>query len=156
MKQLRIDTINIAIPLFVILFYSHSLKEMLRSGRRSLSYLSSKFCVTSFCRFEGNDLGWKTIQDFKETRWPVLTGCADAIHTKQIKSEYIKKRVTNIVPKYAFGVFFYVPRTGWEISALGYGRGGSRVKNDDWSGEIQRACRFGSNFVQVFSFGDGE
>lgn len=43
----------------------------------------------------------------------------------------------------------FIFRTGWEVSALGYGKGGSRIYNDDWSGEMQRACRFGTNLLQV-------
>ena len=47
-------------------------------------------------------------------------------------------------------MMYVTNRTGWEVSALGYGKGGSRIFNDDWSGELQRACRFGTNLLQVY------
>ena len=47
-------------------------------------------------------------------------------------------------------MMYITNRTGWEVSALGYGKGGSRIFNDDWSGELQRACRFGTNLLQVY------
>ena len=59
-----------------------------------------------------------------------------------------KKHTKNNVT--SFFIFYSLfNRTGWEVSALGYGKGGTRIYNDDWSGELQRACRFGTNLLQV-------
>jgi hypothetical protein len=68
-----------------------------------------------------------------------------------MKSRYMKKRIVNTVPKWVLLILIMVYRTGWEVSCIGYGLGGSRIYNGDWSGEIQRSCRFGTNLIQVES-----
>ncbi|KAK8802826.1 hypothetical protein WA171_006497 [Blastocystis sp. BT1] len=95
-------------------------------------------CLRRLIRTESNNLGWEDIKTIRANQWPVLKGEATAEKTILAKSHYLKKRLVNTVPK-----------TGWEVSALSYSRGGSRVHNDDWSGEMQRACRFGTNLIQI-------
>lgn len=108
--------------------------------------------LRGLCRLKSDEFGIEGIKSIKANKWPILTGYASKEDTAKIKSRYLKKRIVNTVPKYFLIKIVVKCRTGWEVSALGYGRGGSRVYNDDWSGEIQRACRFGTNLVQVCDF----
>ena len=52
-----------------------------------------------FARMESNGLGWEDIKTIRANTWPVLKGEADAEKSKLAKSNYLKKRVTNNVPK---------------------------------------------------------
>ena len=65
---------------------------------------------------------------------------------------FFKKRIMHTPPKSALLVSTLPFRTGWQVIALGYGRGLSRLAYVDWSGELQRACRFGTNFIQALPF----
>ena len=63
--------------------------------------LRSSFVANArlFARMESNGFGWEDIKTIRANKWPVLKGEADAEKSKLAKSNYLKKRITNIVPK---------------------------------------------------------
>ena len=52
-----------------------------------------------FARMESTGFGWEDIKTIRANKWPVLKGGADAEKSKLAKSNYLKKRITNIIPK---------------------------------------------------------
>ena len=125
---------------------------MLSASKVSRIRLWKSCCLKQFFRAESSADSWNTVRTIRNTNWPILKGETVAEKTKLMTPNFFKKRIMNTVPKSALLVSTLPFRTGWQVSALGYGRGGSRIANDDWSGELQRACRFGTNFIQALPF----
>lgn len=58
-----------------------------------------KLGLCGFCRWKSDDLGWENIKSIRANEWPILNGSASADGTKKAKSNYLKKRIVNTVPK---------------------------------------------------------
>lgn len=96
------DEPKAGIPQIPMLPSSGKIEAMLRAFQKPIFQSTITRHAPVFARMESNGLGWEDIKTIRANKWPVLKGEAEAEKSKLVKSGYLKKRFTNIVPKWGY------------------------------------------------------